>query len=563
MRPQPEFRRGGGVTRSRRDGSRGASPLSDFCGLSAGARNKLISQTYPGYARVNYSHDSQGRVSAITLNPVATAGGATNTTSTISVLSNVTYDPEQRVTGWTWGDGTAYVRSFDQFGRLSAYPLGSEAGTGTASGVLRTLTYDANGRPLAYRHAKSGVAQSALDQAFSYDAAGRVVWAALSGTSYGYGYDSVHNRVSDAVDGASYLDTIASTSNRLTVERSSAGTRNFTYDAAGHVLSDGFATYAYSERGRMASATVGASTVSYKYNGLQQRVWKSGPSAMVPTGQAYYVYDGLAGKLIGEYDANLVPLSETLYLGDLPVAVLKYTRTGSKAPYSWSSALSFVYADHLNTPRVIVRSSDQAIQWRWDQAEPFGAVTPNQNPNALGTFMFNQRFPGQVYDAETGNFHNWHRDYSPRLGRYLQFDPIGLAGGINGYAYVEGNPINFVDPMGLAEYEGLGTIVRHLNQLARAQGDSFWTDRSYAAERAMLGRLQRGEETSYDVAFYRHEMAEAQQCRPALLGPLDMYLDAQRAAHRFVERTQGDSWSDRYHPDVMRRLPDLFRSPRP
>lgn len=62
--------------------------------------------------------------------------------------------------------------------------------------------------------------------------------------------------------------------------------------------------------------------------------------------------------------------------------------------------------------------------------------------------------PGQYYDSETGLHYNWHRYYDSSTGRYISADPIGLAGGMNLYAYVGGNTVNAVDPWGLAEYTG-------------------------------------------------------------------------------------------------------------
>lgn len=70
---------------------------------------------------------------------------------------------------------------------------------------------------------------------------------------------------------------------------------------------------------------------------------------------------------------------------------------------------------------------------------------PRLRRNGIG-----RRYPGQYFDAETGLHYNWHRYYAPELGRYLQPDPLGLAGGdTNLYGYVLNDPINLKDPSGL------------------------------------------------------------------------------------------------------------------
>jgi RHS repeat-associated protein len=113
--------------------------------------------------------------------------------------------------------------------------------------------------------------------------------------------------------------------------------------------------------------------------------------------------------------------------------------------------LYYVDADHLNTPRAIT-DPQQRVVWRWDNQEPFGNNPPEENPGGLGNFEFNLRFPGQYADKETGLFYNYFRDYDPQTGRYVQSDPIGLAGGINPYTYAYDDPVRFSDPMGLDVY---------------------------------------------------------------------------------------------------------------
>jgi RHS repeat-associated protein len=115
-----------------------------------------------------------------------------------------------------------------------------------------------------------------------------------------------------------------------------------------------------------------------------------------------------------------------------------------------SGNVYYIHTDHLDTPREITNEQNQTVWKNPPLTEPFGSTPVDDDPDGDGqAFTFNLRFPGQYYDQETGTHYNYYRDnYLPDFGRYGQSDPIGLAGGINTYAYVNNNPLIFVDPEG-------------------------------------------------------------------------------------------------------------------
>ncbi|NOT61949.1 MAG: RHS repeat-associated core domain-containing protein, partial [Acidobacteria bacterium] len=63
-------------------------------------------------------------------------------------------------------------------------------------------------------------------------------------------------------------------------------------------------------------------------------------------------------------------------------------------------------------------------------------------------------YTGREHDPDTGLMYYRARWYSPETGRFVSEDPIGLAGGINLYAYVENDPFNSIDPSGLQKKGG-------------------------------------------------------------------------------------------------------------
>ncbi|WCM92979.1 RHS repeat-associated core domain-containing protein [Acidovorax sp. NCPPB 2350] len=67
---------------------------------------------------------------------------------------------------------------------------------------------------------------------------------------------------------------------------------------------------------------------------------------------------------------------------------------------------------------------------------------------------FDLRYPGQVWDEETGLSYNLHRYYDAGTGGYIQADPIGLEGGWNRFLYVEADPLASFDPDALVKKPG-------------------------------------------------------------------------------------------------------------
>lgn len=358
----------------------------------------------------------------MSLYKVNTNGSGTGAALT-PLLNEIAYQPFGTPQSWTWGNSTTtvpnkYSRAFDLDGRVLSYPLGNAA----AKGTVRTFGYDAAGRIISMAHTGSGTgtfAPAAFNQMFAYDNLSRL--KSFTGiSSQTFQYDANGNRTVVTFGATSYTNTVSTTSNRLASTAGPAPAKTNTYDNAGNLTGDATLKHAYDAIGRRTQSTIGTAVVTYSYNGIGQRVSKASASTtLVPGGLQHYVYDE-AGHLIGEYDAAGAPAQETVYLGDMPVVVLKQAVASGVT----SVAVYYAYTDHLAAPR-LTRSSDNQIVWRCDAQDPFGLQQPDANPSALGAFTYNLRFPGQMYDIEAKLHYNNYRDYGPQTGRYIQSDPIG------------------------------------------------------------------------------------------------------------------------------------------
>ena len=223
--------------------------------------------------------------------------------------------------------------------------------------------------------------------------------------------------------------------------QNTAGTpiRNLGYRNGGDMYGQQFVggstfEYGYSARKRLVSVKKdGAVTATYGYDFQGRRVWRNLPGAAVV--ETHYVFD-TAGHVLAEYNGwSGVLLKEYAWIDDMPVAMVDYT-SGSAVSY-------FIHTGPTGEPQMM---TDVAKTKVWDVAvDPFGKVSPL----STGTKDLAMRLPGQWLQAEMADlYQNQWRHYDPSLGRYIETDPLGLEAGQNVYAYVDGRPLEWVDPEG-------------------------------------------------------------------------------------------------------------------
>lgn len=428
----------------------GASDANHSMSFTYNALSELtgVSQTVAGLSRsISYGYTNGDLTSIVTPSGQTVTYGynANHQVTSVAVngttvLSGVSYEPFGPADGWTWGNGSTVSRSFSGDGLITEI---------SAPGSQETLSYDNASRVSGIANTASG----SFTWTFGYDGLDRLTAASTSSVTEDWTYDADGNRLAEAGSAPSTY-SISPTSNEIA---GITGTLNssYAYDAAGDTLSDSTDTDTYNGAGRLKTITNASGTTTFIYNALGEMIDASDSS-----GSTVYAYDS-GGRLLGEYDGSGNLIQETVWLGNIPVATIQ--------PSGSSIAIYYVVTDQLDTPREVVRPSDNAPMWSWF-SDPFGVESPNENPQGIGTFTYDLRFPGQIAGAWGSTYQNFMRNYDPQIARYVESDPLGLRGGsFSTYVYANGNPISYRDPSGTdwgvyyADWVNLINVTANLN----------------------------------------------------------------------------------------------------
>ncbi|MFE9992575.1 RHS repeat-associated core domain-containing protein [Streptomyces sp. NPDC005381] len=188
---------------------------------------------------------------------------------------------------------------------------------------------------------------------------------------------------------------------------------------------------------------------SYAYDPLGRRTAKMrhGENGNVVE-RVDFAWDGTS---LCEQSANSVDLPNLVTLtwehqGLHPVAQIERIMGGQAEDEEIDRRFFGIVTDLVGAPTEMVDEEGEIV-WR-TRSTVWGVTAWNRSATTYTPL----RFPGQVFDPETGLNYSLFRHYDPETARYLSRDPMGLAAGLNPVAYVH-NPLTWSDPLGLTPCE--------------------------------------------------------------------------------------------------------------
>lgn len=401
--------------------------LPSGCGKNT--YDKILVYSFDQNGNMTSSSDGAGVTTSYTYNP------ANQISSVLSSLNDAAH-PSQLVSAmnygangpisYQFGNGLSQYTAYDANGRLTA---GWVCG-GVPSAGCPNQRY-------GYVVAWSGARQLSSDDnivgqnnSFGYDEFNRLTSSSLNGgaQTFSYSYDRYGNRWSQSAPqgGPAPSYTFNAANNHAS---------NFTYDAAGNVIGDGFHTYTYDAESNIIKVDNGTTAV-YSYDSLNRRVrFDQGGTAQE------FVFN-LQGQRASIWDGNShAQIQGQFYMGSQHLAF--YTAA--------SGSTHFEHQDWLGTERV--RTSYNGNIEGVFTSLPFGDAFSTTS----GTDADANHYTSLDHDASSSTEHAMFRQYSSTQGRWLSPDPyMGSYDAtdpqsFNRYAYVLNNPLNYVDPWGLDE----------------------------------------------------------------------------------------------------------------
>jgi RHS repeat-associated protein len=322
-----------------------------------------------------------------------------------------------------------------------------------SNGTSELTQFDADGRC----HAKISIhkkrPESLWVRRYEYSAAGDLLAIEDSQrATTRYTYDAAHRLNSQVLPDHSSNQFVFDRANNLLAQPGLSGVQV----ANGNRLQRANGVeYQYNERQHVAQQTTAAGErTDYSYDSLDFLV-----EIKRPGGNWTAAYDPLGRRIKKTWPGHVVDFywdddrlaAEVLDGKRLRIYV--YANISSWVPFMFAEYDSldaepesgrryFIFTNQIGAPERVEDDEGQVV-WQATIA-PFGSAQVDRG----GSIDFALRFPGHYEDQETGLFYNRFRYYDPSLGRYLQSDPLGIAGGINVYAY-PANPLTNVDLQGL------------------------------------------------------------------------------------------------------------------